>query len=136
MHKNISITQQCHPENPPMADKQPQDQCSKCSHIGKFSIHHKHYKQINNKSIYDYSFDELDEMEVVEVLCYTCHKKEHIGDNVERCYYCNLPTGIDRTKCLTVPVIVCRKCFKKQGGIKGVFTAKNNQSNFFDLFDT
>jgi hypothetical protein len=120
-----------HKQNKPIAYKFTKGKCSQCNHIGKFSIHHKHYRQINGKGIYSYSFEELYEMDVVSVLCYTCHKKEHIGDNLEPCHYCGKPASKARSKTLNIPIFVCKPCFKSKGKSKGNYNLPNNQLNLF-----
>ena len=64
-----------HIENKPIAYKLTGGKCDKCGRIGKFSIHHKHYNNLERQSIYDYTFLELYDMDIVEVLCNLCHKK-------------------------------------------------------------
>ena len=120
-----------HIENKPIAYKLTGGKCDKCGHIGKFSIHHKHYNNLERQSIYDYTFLELYDMDIVEVLCHLCHKKEHNGDNILPCSFCGRSAELTRSKTLNIDYPICRKCFKQKGGIKGNFNVLNNQTKLF-----
>lgn len=122
---------QWHLENKTAAYKLTGGKCSKCTHVGKFSIHHKTYKQIKGESIYTYSFEELLKMNLVEVLCYNCHKKEHAGDNLDTCFYCKKLTEKTRGESLKLEIVICRKCFRSKGGLKGNFSPDNDQLSLF-----
>lgn len=121
-----------HKENKPLAYKDTGGKCSKCGYIGKFSIHHKSYQNINGKSVYDYSYFELKELKIVEVICHSCHTKEHLGDNLEPCAFCGAPAKKSRTENLNLPIYICKKCFREKGKSKGKYPSEINQLSLFN----
>ena len=127
------IKRNWHRENKVAAYKLTNGECSACGHIGKFSIHHTSYNLVNGKSVYSFEFEELHKRRIVIVLCYTCHKKEHLENekNIDYCFYCKKVTSKTRSLSLKIPVTICKKCFKEKKHLGSDSANPNNQLTLF-----
>ena len=115
--------------------------CESCDFTGKLQIHHKRYHWSGKKkNLYQYSFAEKKEMNLVELLCRTCHLKRHYANSLEeyledemkhsgKCFVCHQTAGKGWARGVATKInkCICKKCIKK-------IKVKDRQSdNFKDL---